>query len=270
MELLSPLLLWVALLIGGLAGLWMTVLGFRRHWAWGLGLCLPQIAQGFSIFAFFQGTEPSEPAYVSLNAIGAVLYLCFLVAAWPETRSPFFWWLTSVGLMVLFFLTLFETNGVMSAHVARLLRARGVTHVHIDRFDNALESRFQRGRPANAPPLRGPRISRDRNETAPAAPTPPPVFRSRLPAPAAAPGEREPAQPGIYYLLERVTVTTAKGVKAGLPGEKVILLQRLPGNKMKVTVDDADFIVHTSQVTDDIRVARELEKQDFVARGGTL
>jgi len=270
MAILSPLLLWVALLIGGLAGLWMTVLGFKRHWAWGLGLCLPQIAQGFSIYAFFQGSEPAEPAYVALNVISAIIYLCFLVADWPETRSPFFWWLTSLVLMFLFFLTLFETNGVMSAHVARVLRARGVTHVHIDRFDNALEARFQRGRPADGPPLRGQPSSRPRNERTVAAPTPPPVFKSRLPPPSGPPGQREPAQPGIYYLLERVTTKTAKGVQAGLPGERVILLERLSGGRMKVTVGDADFIVYSSQLTDDVSKARDAEKEDFVLRGGTL
>jgi hypothetical protein len=67
-----------------------------------------------------------------------------------------------------------------------------------------------------------------------------------------------------------VTTKTTKGVQAGLPGERVILLERLPGNKMKVTVGDADFIVRSSQLTDDVNVARELEKRDFVSRGGQL
>jgi hypothetical protein len=272
MAILSPLLLWVALLIGALCGFWMMVLGFKRHLAWGIALFLPQVALGLSIFAFFQGTEPAEPAYVSLTLVGAVIYLCFLVVAWPDTKQPFFWWLTSVLLMVLFFVAVFQSNEPMSPLAARVLRARAVTQVQFEHFENTRfsMSRPDRTRPDTGPAAPGQRTSR--TQTRPPVPvaTPAPVFRSRLPPPPVVPGQREQAQPGIYYLLERVTTRTAKGVQNGLPGEKVILLERLPGSKMRVTVGDADFVVHSSQVTDDVSVARELEKQDFTVHGGQL
>jgi hypothetical protein len=39
---------------------------------------------------------------------------------------------------------------------------------------------------------------------------------------------------------------------------------------MRVTVGNADFVVDASQLTDNIDVAREAEKQDFVKHGGHL
>ena len=63
---------------------------------------------------------------------------------------------------------------------------------------------------------------------------------------------------------------TANGVKALSPGEKVKLLQRVGGGKIEVTTGDSDFEVEEKAVTNDLDVARDAEKQEFVARGGKL
>lgn len=121
-------------------------------------------------------------------------------------------------------------------------------------------------------------------ESAPAAPTtaalpstplpvlpPPPVFESRIAAPPVAQsGEKQYAPPGVFYVVERVSMETDSGVKAVSPGERVKLLQRLNNGRMRVTTGDADFEVKASQVTNDLDLAREAEKRDFVARGGQL
>jgi hypothetical protein len=83
-------------------------------------------------------------------------------------------------------------------------------------------------------------------------------------------GEKQFAPPGTFYVVKRVSVMTANGVKAVSPGEKVKLLQRVGGGKMKVTTGDSDFEVDESAVTNDLDLAREAEKQEFVARGGKL
>lgn len=115
-------------------------------------------------------------------------------------------------------------------------------------------------------------------ESAPSAPGAPvlPAFKSRIDTgqqPAA--GEPDKAPPGVYYVTERVSVVTGSGIKALSIGEQVKLMQRLPGGKMKVTIETpeygaADFEVKQSQVTNDLNVAREAERADFVARGGQL
>jgi hypothetical protein len=106
-------------------------------------------------------------------------------------------------------------------------------------------------------------------EAAPPAP-PVPTFTSKIGGDAAPTGEKKLAPPGIFYVVKRQSVMTANGVKAVSPGEKVTLLQRLGGGKMKVTTGDADFELEEKSVTNDLDVAREAEKQEFVARGGKL
>ena len=106
-----------------------------------------------------------------------------------------------------------------------------------------------------------------------AAATPPvrkgPTFESKIATDSAATGEKF-APPGVFYVVKRVSVMTNNGVKALAPGEKVKLLQRLPGGRINVTTGDSDFEVTEAQVTNDLDVAREAEKQEFVARGGKL
>ena len=105
---------------------------------------------------------------------------------------------------------------------------------------------------------------------APAAVPAPPVFESKIGGSSATPGEKQFAPPGVFYVVDRVSAMTANGVKAVSPGEKVKLLQRLGNGRMRVTTGDADFEVKEAQVTNDLDLAREAEKREFVARGGKL
>ena len=98
-----------------------------------------------------------------------------------------------------------------------------------------------------------------------------PAFESRIEAPQpAVQGQKQYAPPGVFYVVERVSRETGTGVKAVSPGEQVKLLQRMSNGRMRVTTGDADFEVKESQVTNDLDLAREAEKREFVARGGRL
>lgn len=109
--------------------------------------------------------------------------------------------------------------------------------------------------PAEPPPM----------QTAPPTPAPP-AFKSRIPG-ADAPGEKRTAPPGIYYMVERVSAETKNGIIAVVPGDEVKLLKR-DGNTLKVTIGAADFEVKETQVTNDLDRAREVERQEFLKRGG--
>ncbi len=90
---------------------------------------------------------------------------------------------------------------------------------------------------------------------------PPPGQRfSKLPPPAVS-GEKQYAPPGTFYVLKRKRVTSKDGVKAVNPGEQVKLLERLPNKRVRVTIENADFVLPASEVTDDLDVAREAERQ---------
>jgi hypothetical protein len=268
MSILIIILLVTSGLIGLMCLIWMLVLGFQRHWGWGLAMLIPILARLFNLLPSPGGYEHLQVADYSLQLISLIVYVSFLVVAWPDTKAPFFWQLTGWLLLALALGLFISSHTPPDPRLQAVLNKQGVKPPMLD-WLRAKQEGSNRFRPPGArttwDQTRG-----SRDGTAPPIPTPPPVFRSRLPPPRAASSQREPAQPGIYYLLERVTTKTAKGVQAGLPGEKVILLERLSGGRMKVTVGDADFIVHSSQLTDDVNVARELEKQDFVARGGQL
>jgi hypothetical protein len=97
-----------------------------------------------------------------------------------------------------------------------------------------------------------------------------PSFESKIDVPTPPAGEKQYAPPGVFYVVDRVTVETSTGVKALSPGEKVKLLQRLNSGRMKVTTGEVDFEVKETQVTNDLDLARDAEKKDFVARGGVL
>jgi hypothetical protein len=88
--------------------------------------------------------------------------------------------------------------------------------------------------------------------------------------PDVAPGEKKLAPPGVFYMLDRVSIENASGVHAINPGEPVNLLQRMKNGRMKVTQGPYDFEVKETQVTNDLEVAVQAEKSDFVARGGRL
>lgn len=268
MSILIIILFVTALLISVMCGIWVVVLGFQRHWGWGLAMLLPWFGRLFNLLPSTQGYEHFQTANYALQLVSLVVYVSFVVVAWPDSKQQFFWNLTSIFLLCLGLGFFISSHTPPDPRVQAMLNKQGVKAPMLDwlREKQAGSDRFRPPGPGDARP----QTRSGWRATATPLPTPPPVFRSRLPAPRVAVGEREPAQPGIYYLLERVTTKTTKGVQAGLPGERVILLERLPGSKMKVTVGDADFIVHSSQLTDDVNVARDLEKRDFVSRGGQL
>jgi hypothetical protein len=98
----------------------------------------------------------------------------------------------------------------------------------------------------------------------PATPAPrfqgPAVPVSHVPPPSRT-GEKLYAAPGSFYMVERVKVVSRIGIQAVNPGERVMLLERLPNGKLRVTIDHADFTVTQKQVTDDLDVAREAERR---------
>ena len=108
--------------------------------------------------------------------------------------------------------------------------------------------------------------------TAPGAPASParPAFTSKIGDGPAQPGEKHLAPVGTYYMTERVTKVTPSGIVAVNPAEPVRLMQELPNQKMKVLRGGDIFEVKASQVTNDLDVAREVEKKDFLAHGGKL
>ena len=110
---------------------------------------------------------------------------------------------------------------------------------------------------------------------------PPPPAEESTPAPAATPAqtaqpkppastppaeESRLAPPGVYYMLERVSVETDRGVKAVNAGEQVKLMLRKGGGVLRVTIDGRDFDVKEGQVTNDLHVVRELRKAAPVPR----
>ena len=108
--------------------------------------------------------------------------------------------------------------------------------------------------------------------TAPGTPAAParPAFTSKIADGPAQPGEKHLAPVGTFYMTERVTKVTPSGIIAVNPAESVRLMEQLPNQKMKVLRGADVFEVKTAQVTNDLDVAREVEKKDFVAHGGKL
>jgi hypothetical protein len=102
----------------------------------------------------------------------------------------------------------------------------------------------------------------------PGVPTPVPVpqFVSKVIIPDAPAGTKPMAPPGSYYMLERVSVETPSGVSAVVPGDTVKLLQRKPGGKLRVTINQADFEVKEEQVTQDPEIAQVAEKREYDKR----
>jgi hypothetical protein len=99
------------------------------------------------------------------------------------------------------------------------------------------------------------------------APATTPAPESKPASPAPQPEESRYAPPGIYYMLERVSVETDRGVKAVDAGEEVKLMMRKGGGVMRVTIDGKDFDVKEGQVTNDLHVVRELAKKAPASRG---
>ena len=111
---------------------------------------------------------------------------------------------------------------------------------------------------------------------APATPVPQatpaqPKFTSRIPASGSA-GSTEAGKvaPGTFLVIDRASVETNDGVTAIVPGDQVKLLERRKDGTLKVTNGREDFVVKESQVTQDIAVAQNAERQDFEKRYGRV
>jgi hypothetical protein len=106
------------------------------------------------------------------------------------------------------------------------------------------------------------------NPAAPGAPVPAPApqFVSKVQVPEASAGQKPAAPPGFFYMLDRVSVETASGVTAVVPGDLVKLLQRKSNGTLRVTINHADFDVKEEQVTQDPEVAMVAEKREFDKR----
>jgi hypothetical protein len=73
------------------------------------------------------------------------------------------------------------------------------------------------------------------------------AYKSRIELPQiTAPGEKRVAPPGVFYMLDRVSVETRDGVVAVVPGDKVKLLQRKP-NRLKLTTGTFDSRRHSTR-----------------------
>jgi hypothetical protein len=262
MPVLALILLAAAGLITVVSGIWMIVIAFQRHWAWGVALLahvplslaisfLPKAAN--PAFSYALPVGPTQVLLqfsileIALGAASLLLFLTFLVIAWPEAHRPFFWSLVAIPLVVMAGLTLTAAG-----------KAPG----------SGLGFSF---RPSTSPGTRSEAPQTEPGPPSAETPLPPrAAFRSKIPPRSAPEGMREQTPPGIFYILHRVSTVNSKGVQAADPGERVMLLERLPNKKLRVTTGNADFVVESWQVTDDLDLARELEKQDFVKRGGRL
>jgi hypothetical protein len=125
--------------------------------------------------------------------------------------------------------------------------------------------------PDNKAPVSAPEPAAALSTPIPATPAP---TAAVAPTPSKPPLKLEPgkffAPPGVYYMTERVSVTTDDGVAALNVADQVKLVEKLPGNRMKVTDGRNTVIIKTSQATNDLVLARQAEAADFVAHGGTL
>jgi len=96
--------------------------------------------------------------------------------------------------------------------------------------------------------------------------SPLPVFQSRIKTGTAViEGDKKMAPPRVFYMLERVSAETKSGIIAVVPGDEVKLIQR-SGDKLRVSMGDAEFDVKESQVTRDLALAQDAEKREFARR----
>jgi hypothetical protein len=71
------------------------------------------------------------------------------------------------------------------------------------------------------------------------------------------------AQPGTFYVVKRRKLVNRAGIQAVNPGELVRLLERLPDGRLRVTIDNIDFVMLPSEVTTDLDAARDAERRYF-------
>ena len=271
---LSSILLLTAAVIVLSTTIWTVVVAFRFRAVWGVALV---VSLGLGLATNAMSLDARLHYSLLLMALGLAqlaLYVTFLVVAWEEAKHPFFWLLSSIPLYLMGFFVWFSSVPGSAERFAEELRKRGLNvQIHFDPSDSAPR---KPGSPGSRPGGLFSRSEPSGNSNTPSDPTLPPpikpgeVFHSKLPPPHLPPGQPDMAPPGTFYLVQRVTAQNASGFRAANVGEKVTLLGRLPGKKLKVTVGNADFVVHESQLTDDLDVARQAEKEDFVLRGGKL
>lgn len=96
--------------------------------------------------------------------------------------------------------------------------------------------------------------------------TPAPEFQSKIEMPPE--GEKQVAPPGVFYMLERVSIETDTGIRAVIPGEKMMLLKRNDDGTLKLNDGKSDFVVKETQVTNDLQLAVEAERKEWMRRGG--
>jgi hypothetical protein len=133
---------------------------------------------------------------------------------------------------------------------------------HKEEVDQKIAALMNKANPEEAP-------EESTQESTPAAP-PKRTFESKIEMPETAPGEKKVAPPGVFYMVDRISFETDSGIRAINPGEQVKLLQRMKNGRMKVMQGTDEFEVKETQVTNDLEVALQAEKSDFVARGGRL
>jgi hypothetical protein len=91
----------------------------------------------------------------------------------------------------------------------------------------------------------------------------PGVFQSRIILPSSlGEGEKALAPAGVFYPLRRISRGIRDGVYAVLPGEELKLLKRLPAGRLLLVSGSVEFTVRESQVTNDLKLAQEAERQD--------
>ena len=209
--------------------IWVVVLAFQRSAVWG---------------------------FATLLVVGAP---AFVIVAWEEARRPFYWFLVVFLLLGAAWFSDPRNRFALNSSSGREM-------VHPRDMLNEITAEVKR-KMANTP---GDASGTPSEPGAPGAESTtasqtPSDFHSKLPPPPAtlAPGQPDRAKPGFFYLVERISITTPTGVKAAHPGEEVKLLERLPGNKMRVTIANTDFVIRNDQVTDDLNIAREMERLSF-------
>ena len=82
------------------------------------------------------------------------------------------------------------------------------------------------------------------------------------------PVQKRLAPEGVYYVLQRLSVTTDSGVASVTPGGKVTLVRA--GSPMCVTDGEHQYDANSSQLTNDIDLAEKLARDDHSAQAKLL
>lgn len=92
----------------------------------------------------------------------------------------------------------------------------------------------------------------------------PAAFQSKIILPSSLPeGEKALAPAGVFYPLKRISRKIRDGVYAVVPGEELRLLKRMPEGHLLLLNGSVEFLVQESQVTNDLKLAQEAERQEY-------